>query len=307
MIGELIPTGVTFGTGRAALNDQFSGTAEFNNVEVSGNLNLGYFSSGTSIANLGVDSFGNVVTGGTTSGDFIKDLSSTDIFKVSGNSASFEQILLQTNFDNTTPAPAELLVGRGSAQLRGKSGSTVTSLFRVESGSIKMSRTSSGFEQKIGFGITGTQMIVEDGLNLVGLEYNADYSSNYTNRSLVDKAYADSVVAQQFVNVGSASTFTWNVSGDSNNYEVTLTAATTVNISNVRNGDSGTLIVKQNPDGGKTLTLGTVNGIGDPSIHKVAGGGAGTITLTASANAMDMLRFTYNGTYMFWIVDKDFT
>jgi hypothetical protein len=36
-------------------------------------------------------------------------------------------------------------------------------------------------------------MLVQDGINQKGLEYYADYSANYTDRSLVDKAYVDSV------------------------------------------------------------------------------------------------------------------
>ena len=105
-------------------------------------------------------------------------------------------------------------------------------------------------------------------------------------------------------NVGSATTITWNVSGVSTNYEVTLTGTSTLNLTNVRNGDYGTMIVKQDTVGSRTLSFGTVNG-GAVS-HKVSNGGAGVPTLTSNANATDILSFTYNGTFMFWTVGNDY-
>lgn len=41
--------------------------------------------------------------------------------------------------------------------------------------------------------IDNTTMAIEDGINSRGLVYAANYSANYTNRSLVDKEYVDSV------------------------------------------------------------------------------------------------------------------
>lgn len=38
MIGELIPTGYTFSAGREAINNAFSGTAMFNEIEIVGNI-----------------------------------------------------------------------------------------------------------------------------------------------------------------------------------------------------------------------------------------------------------------------------
>ena len=43
-----------------------------------------------------------------------------------------------------------------------------------------------------GFSVSPTQMLIEDSINEKGLQYNADYSANFTDRSLVDKAYVDS-------------------------------------------------------------------------------------------------------------------
>lgn len=109
-----------------------------------------------------------------------------------------------------------------------------------------------------------------------------------------------------YLNLGTTgTTITWNVSGLSTNYEVTLSAATTLNLTNVRNGEYGTIIVNQDVVGGRAITLGTVNGAG--TTHRVAGGGAGSIVLTSNANAIDILTFTYNGSAMYWTVGNDYT
>jgi hypothetical protein len=100
-------------------------------------------------------------------------------------------------------------------------------------------------------------------------------------------------------------TQTWDVSGTSTNYELTLTGSITLNLTNVRNGDYGTLIVEQDGVGSHTLSFGTVNGAA--GTHKVVNGGGGSPTLTSTPNAIDLLSFTYNGTTMYWSVGNDYT
>lgn len=106
-------------------------------------------------------------------------------------------------------------------------------------------------------------------------------------------------------NSGSGSTINWDVSGTSTNYEATLTATTTLNLTNVRNGDFGTIIIRQDGVGSRTLTLGTING--SAGTHSVANSGGGSIILTPNASAIDILTFTYNGSIMFWTVSNDYT
>jgi hypothetical protein len=111
-----------------------------------------------------------------------------------------------------------------------------------------------------------------------------------------------------YYQVGTGDTFTWVVSGGtegSTNYETTISANTTVNLTNVVNGHYGTLIVHQDSVGSRTLTFGTVNG--GSVTHRVVNGGGGSPTLTATANAIDILSFTYNGSNMFWTVGNDYT
>jgi hypothetical protein len=101
-------------------------------------------------------------------------------------------------------------------------------------------------------------------------------------------------------NVGSASTLTWDVSGTSTNYEITLTGNTTLTMSNVRNGDYGTLIIHQDGVGSRTLTFGA-------GTNKVVNGGGGAPALTATAGSTDLLSFTYNGTIFYWTVGNYYT
>jgi hypothetical protein len=146
-----------------------------------------------------------------------------------------------------------------------------------------------------------------------GITYDIDYSSNYTNRSLVDKQYVDLAVAsgggggvEPYLNLGTTgTTITWNVSGLSTNYEVILNNPTTLNLTNVRNGEYGTIIVTQDGVGGRTITFGTVNGLA--ATHRVVNGGGGAPTLTSTASATDILSFTYNGSAMYWTVGNDYT
>jgi hypothetical protein len=121
------------------------------------------------------------------------------------------------------------------------------------------------------------------------------------NGNVVTGTAGGGVSITPYNNVGSATTISWNVS---TNYEVTLTGTSTLNLTNVRNGDYGTIIVKQDTAGSRTLSFGTVNG--SATTHKVVNGGAGVPTLTSNANAIDILSFTYNGTFMFWTVGNDY-
>ncbi len=138
------------------------------------------------------------------------------------------------------------------------SGKTKTSSLQVTSGS-----------PQVGYVLTAT-----------------DTSGNMSWDSLVDSFYLEP----------SSTGVTWNVSGNSTNYKLTLTANTTLNLTNVRNGEYGTIILIQDSGGNRTLTLGTLNG--SPTTHKVVNGGS--LTLTSTANAIDILSFVYDGSVFYW-------
>lgn len=73
------------------------------------------------------------------------------------------------------------------------SGSDITA-FRIGSQDISIFYQNSGGSQ-LGFLLNPTSMIIKDEINAIGLQYDADYSANFTERSLVDKGYVDSVAS----------------------------------------------------------------------------------------------------------------
>ena len=192
------------------------------------------------------------------------------------------------------------------------------------SGSTVSGETS--FIHSVGSLLTGNRSVLLGGLNLTGTTDDTVYVPylNINNLGVgtsinnlgIDSngnvvigtsgsGSTSSATIDPYYNVGSASTVTWDVSGTSTNYEITLTASTTLNLTNVRNGDYGNIVVNQDGVGSRTITLGTVNG--SSITHLVVNGGAGSPTLTATALAIDILSFTYNGSKMFWTVGNDYT
>lgn len=85
-------------------------------------------------------------------------------------------------------------------------------------------------------------------------------------------------------------TITWDVASLSlKNATVTLGGNRTLNVSNLVSGGTYILRIVQDATPPRTLTLGT------GCTWKVANGGAGAITLTNAANAIDVLTFYYDG------------
>ena len=128
-----------------------------------------------------------------------------------------------------------------------------------------------------------------------GYILTSDSNGNGTWEPIVDNFYTEPS------NTG----FTWDVSGNSTNYSITLTANTTLDLINVRNGDYGTIIVKQDGTGGFGLTLNNVNG--STGSHKVVNGGGGLVTLSSGPNNIDILSFVYDGTNMYWNIGLNYT
>ena len=283
-------------------------------------LNIQSLAVGTSVNNLGVDSGGNVVVGSAGGGNSLQltitgttfvNVDDAALFFTGNTGTSITTVVVggtggnQTHYTQVANGYASLgsqhttnidyfyVVAdqANGASLEYNTGSTVN-LFQVTKSSIRASSLVPTFN---------------------GITYDIDYSSNYTNRSLVDKQYVDLAVAsgggsgvQSYLNLGTTgTTITWNVSGLSTNYEVILNNPTTLNLTNVRNGEYGTIIVEQDATGGRTITFGTVNGLA--ATHRVVNGGGGAPTLTSTASATDILSFTYNGSTMYWTVGNDYT
>lgn len=102
-----------------------------------------------------------------------------------------------------------------------------------------------------------------------------------------------------FTTLTDGATITWTVAGLVNNATVTLGGNRTLAFSGIVAGMTGTLKVVQDGTGSRTLTL--------PSGSKVIGGGAGAVTLTTTAAAIDILAFVYDGTNYFWTIGKNYS
>lgn len=82
------------------------------------------------------------------------------------------------------------------------------------------------------------------------------------------------------------------------NSTVTLAGNRTLAISGAAAGMTGVLIVKQDATGSRTLAL--------PAGSIVIDGGAGAVTLTTTASAIDVLAWVYDGTNYFWTYGLNF-
>jgi len=105
------------------------------------------------------------------------------------------------------------------------------------------------------------------------------------------------IPSKAFQTLTDGATITWTF-GSGYNAMVTLGGNRTLAISGATAGDYGTLIVTQDGTGSRTLTL--------PAGSKVIGGGAGAITLTTTAGAVDIISFVYNGTSYLWNYGKNY-
>lgn len=105
--------------------------------------------------------------------------------------------------------------------------------------------------------------------------------------------------------VADGAAITWNLqSVATGNGSLTLSHATAtraLNVSNLINGGTYTLVINQDSTGGAAMTLGT------GCTWKVIGGGAGAITVTATPNSADILTFTYDGTYCYTSLQARYT
>ena len=105
-----------------------------------------------------------------------------------------------------------------------------------------------------------------------------------------------------FTTLTPGATVTWTVSKYLNkqNANLAINQASTLAFSGLLTGMSGTLVVTQ-PATGSTYNL-TL-----PSGSKTSANGLGSITLSTANYAVDVLKWDYDGTYVYWTLVKDFT
>jgi hypothetical protein len=120
-------------------------------------------------------------------------------------------------------------------------------------------------------------------------------------RTWSDTLSTQQITASQYVSpvqtLTDGATITWNMSSGSN-ATVTLGGNRTLFITGITAGTYGTLKVVQDATGSRTITL--------PAGSKVIGGGAGAVTLTTTASAIDILTFFYDGINYFWNIGKNY-
>lgn len=115
-----------------------------------------------------------------------------------------------------------------------------------------------------------------------------------TGNILVTGQYSSTA---QTVTYGTTITWNWN---SGTNAVVTLTGnITTFNISNAVAGTYATIRMVQDATGSRLLSA-------LPASSKVVNGGAGAITLSTAANAIDLLTVYYDGTNYYWNYGKDY-
>jgi hypothetical protein len=96
-----------------------------------------------------------------------------------------------------------------------------------------------------------------------------------------------------------AGTVTWNYTTQGAEAQVILGGNRTLSITNLPTTVTYfTLTVKQDATGGRTLTL--------PALTKVINSGAGVVTLSTAANAIDILSFRWDGTILFCTYGKSY-
>lgn len=143
---------------------------------------------------------------------------------------------------------------------------------------------------------TNTQNIFTQGDLSVGK------STSTATLDVGGKIKADSTIsapnfASVYQSLSSGATVTWNMQSGAT-AAVTLGTNATLSISNVSQGMYGLIRITQDATGGRTITL--------PSGSRVINGGSGAVTLTQTANAVDILTFFYDGTNYWWTIGNNY-
>lgn len=188
-----------------------------------------------------------------------------------------------------TPSSQTVFCDENTTAVLTVSGCTAASTGGVPAGSIPLGTSTGGYAFNTSSAFTDPTT----------LPLNTQYQPPVlcgTGLSCSQNATTGLVTASASVPVGysaltDGATITWAInSGYLSSASVTLAGNRTLNITNPVDGGQYVLVVTQDATGSRGLTLGT------GCTWKVSGGGAGAITPTTTANAVDVLTFSYRAT-----------
>jgi len=149
-----------------------------------------------------------------------------------------------------------------------------------------------------GFG-TYKSIIVGDYNGGCDLYFNGSKKAETETYGLLITGYGKAEgFVKAYQTLSSATTVTMNVR-NGQNARITLGHNVTLTLSNLTDGDEGNIVVTQDSTGGRTLTI-------SPT-PKVINSGGGTITLTGTANSIDMLSYTYTNSVLYITYGTNYT
>lgn len=143
---------------------------------------------------------------------------------------------------------------------------------------------------------TGTLVDTLPGMGATGAA-----GTNGTNGATGATGATGNQVCSSYGTVTDASPIAWTVTNPCGTVTLNhVTATRALNLTGLSAGNFYTLKIIQDSTGGAAMTLGS------GCTWKVVSGGAGAVTLTATANAIDVLAFTYDGTNCLANIGKNY-
>jgi hypothetical protein len=144
---------------------------------------------------------------------------------------------------------------------------------------------------------TNERMRIDGSGNITVGKTSATYKVDVRGRGNFDSTLNAPSYTSTFQTITFGSTITWDQTKGAT-AAVTLTANTTLSITNAVAGMYGLIRVTQDATGSRTFTL--------PAGSKVINGGGGAVALTTTAGATDVLSYFYDGTNYYWTVGYNY-
>lgn len=134
-------------------------------------------------------------------------------------------------------------------------------------------------------GFTGNQ-----GRQAINNAFSASTSFNVLSANTI----CSNLTYSKFQELQDSNTIMWGLNLGTNAF-VTIGGNRTLNITGQTNGVTGTIVVKQDSSGGRTLSL-----TSSTYTNKIINGGGGYLLLTSEPNSIDILSFIYKDSVFYW-------